>query len=133
MDGSASESRPGNPARGVRLGEMPTVSLLLTSRGARARLERCLSKLMQQRSGDGVEIVVARAGEVLEVEELRAAYPEVRFCLASPGTSDADLRVVGMVAVSGDIVFLRPDDPVPDNWLAQMVEAHQKRAKGLSE
>ena len=134
MDESASESRPGHTARGVRLGEIPTVSVLLTSRGTRARLETCLSELIRQGATVPVEIVVARAGEEDELEELRASYPDVRFCVGAPGASDKDLRTAGMLAVSGDIVFLRSDDPVPDNWLAQMVEARQQRArKGLSE
>jgi protoporphyrinogen oxidase len=126
MDGSASETREGIGSRGVRLGELPTVSVLLTSRGTRARLDTCLSELMEQSASVPVEIVVARAGEVAEVEALSASYPEVQFCRTAPETSVADLRTAGMMAVSGDIVFLRADDPVPENWLARMVELRRK-------
>ena len=101
--GIASAHRP------VRLTGVPTFSVVIASKEARRELEAHLHALLPQCQGLDAEIVVARAGEGLELQSLRSNYPTVRFLSLPRGTSAAELRAAGMAEADGDIVTFLDD------------------------
>jgi hypothetical protein len=111
--------------RGVRLAEVPLLSVLVTSRVERKRLETCLDVLVPDCRSLGAQVVVVRAADPAEIGELSAAYPGVHFSAAPADTPEAELRVLGMAQVTGDIVVLRRDDPVAADWLASRIRRVQ--------
>jgi glycosyltransferase involved in cell wall biosynthesis len=119
MEGNMADSRGALGMRGVRLGELPTLSVLVSSRGERKRLMDCLESLLPQCEVQGAEVLVVRAGDAAELIELSAAYPQVRFVGAEPGSEDRHLRATGVRHAVGDIVVLQEDVLVAPDWLAQ--------------
>ncbi len=72
------------------------------------------------------ELVVARSAEREDLDEIRAAYPSVRFVACPRGATIPHLRAAGMAAASGDILALTEDHCIAaPNWLEQIVHAQQ--------
>lgn len=111
-------------ARGVRLADSPSVTVVVASCRERGLLDACLASLRSQCKEHGADIVVARAGPPPEVAELQAAYPDVRFVAAPPEATIPQLRGQGLAEADGDIVALTEDHCVaaPD-WIAQLAAA----------
>jgi hypothetical protein len=59
---------------------------------------------------------------------LQRSHPEVRFCTAPHGTSEAQLRSIAILEASGDIVALRRTADVRD---AMWLDAHFRAATGM--
>jgi hypothetical protein len=73
------------------------------------------------------EVIVIRCGDEAVPAALQAAHPEVQFCSAPIGTSEAQLRTIAMLEASGDIVALRRAADVVD---ALWLDAHYRAATG---
>ena len=73
------------------------------------------------------EVITIRCGDEPVPTTLQAAHPEVRFCSAPIGTTEAQLRTVAMLEASGDIVALRRAAEVTD---ALWLDAHFRAATG---
>jgi len=73
------------------------------------------------------EVITIRCGDEPVPTSLQAAHPEVRFCSAPVGTTEAQLRTVAMLEASGDIVALRRAAEVTD---ARWLDAHFRAATG---
>lgn len=99
----------GHSTREVRIGDKPTISVLLTSTGQRSRLESCLEQLLPVCADLDAELVVVRAYNDQELAEMRAAFPGVRFTAAPAGSTVPELRAIGMAGADGDIVVLGDD------------------------
>lgn len=74
------------------------------------------------------EVIVIRTGEENVPPALQRAHPEVRFCNAPQGTSEAQLRSIAILEASGDIVALRRTADVRD---AMWLDAHYVAATGM--
>ncbi len=74
------------------------------------------------------EVIVMRAGDEHVPSALQRAHPEVRFCSAPQGTSEAQLRSIAILEASGDIVALRRTADVRD---AMWLDAHYLAATGM--
>jgi hypothetical protein len=73
------------------------------------------------------EVIAIRSGDDTVPVAIQAANPEVRFCFAPSGTTEAQLRTIAMLEASGDIVALRRATEVEDVlWL----DAHFRAATG---
>ena len=99
----------GYSTRAVRVGGAPTISVLLTSTGPRARLEACLEQLLPVCVDLRAQVTVARAYTDEELAEMQHAFPTVCFAAAAAGSSVAELRTLGMESTEGDIVVLSDD------------------------
>lgn len=111
------EQRRGSPIA-VRLSEQPTLSVVVTSCGERARLDRCLNELVPRCAAVGVEVLVVRIGnDSEEIENLTATHPSVRFTVAPAPVSVADLRQRGLSEAEGDVVIIRSDEQSTEDWL----------------
>ena len=73
------------------------------------------------------EVITIRCGDEPVPSSLQTAHPEVRFCSAPVGTTEAQLRTVAMLEASGDIVALRRAAEVTD---ALWLDAHFRAATG---
>ena len=127
-------------ARWVRLGELPTFTVVVASTGGRERLNRCLHTLAPQCEAENVELVVVRSADDAELMSLSAAWPEIRFVGVDEGASVPMLRMAGAREASGDIVVLQEDEAVPPDWIAQHARWNRAAAprtapsdKGVSE
>jgi hypothetical protein len=109
-----------NFPRAVRLGTTPQYSVLLISHGAPTRLYPALSILDRCCARFGADIAVAAALPADEVQELSRLYPGVRFIVAPESATSAELRMLGMQHVSGDIVVLQHDDAVTPAWADEL-------------
>lgn len=116
---------PPSEDRGDGRAASPWASVVVASSRERRLLTACLDSLLPQTQREGVETIVARAGGVDELEELRRSYPAVRFVQMPPGSSIPHLRARGMSVAGGDIVALTEDHCVvgPD-WLEQLAGGH---------
>jgi GT2 family glycosyltransferase len=111
-------------ARGVRLAETPTVTVVVASCRDRSLLAACLASLLPQCREHQAAIVVARADTPEGVAQLEREYPGVRFVPVSPNATIPQLRGLGLAQADGDIVALTEDHCVaaPD-WIAQLASA----------
>jgi len=109
-------------ARGLRLDDTPTVSVVVAvSRGADT-LRACLENLSHQCFQHRAEIVVAGAVSASDVEHLGERYPAVRWVLADANSDITHLRGLGLAAAKGDIVALTEDHMGSDpNWVNQIL------------
>ncbi len=120
------ETIPPPGARGPRLADTPTISVVVASRAERGLLEACLASLLPQCAEHGAEIVVARAG--LD-RALQAAFAGVTFIDAPAGAPLPALRAAGIAVADGDIVAVTEDHcTVAPDWLTQLVAGQRAGA-----
>ena len=101
---------------------LPTTSLVLTSTGDRAQLERSLRVLAERCKSLDVELVVARSSDGQDLASLEEQFQAAHWVIAAPGSAETVLRVAGVDAAEGDIVGVHSDDdPVKaDEWMGQV-------------
>lgn len=110
--------------RGIRLGDMPKVSVVVASTQDRASLEQFLAWLLPTCLARNVEVVVARNCPIDEYRALEKAWPSVLFMPAQDNATARQLRVAGISAADGDIVSLIEDRmPADEEWLADLPPA----------
>lgn len=115
-----SGSPPG--ARGLRLGNVPTVSIVVASVSARAKLEACVEALLPSCAGAGIELVVVRSTSAEEFRDLQNHFRSALFMPAPEGSSVRVLRNFGIAAAEGDIVAFMDDSRPPDaEWLRHII------------
>lgn len=116
-------------ARAVRLGDAPTISVVVASCRERDLLDACLASLLPECRAHGASITVARATSQAEIEMLAREYPYVQFVLAPPGTTTPQLRALGLAAADGDVVALTEDHRfVASDWVARLASASGTRS-----
>ncbi len=96
--------------RRIRLDGRPTVSVALCSAAARPALEGLLGALAPRCQALGAELVVARAGQAADLDEVGRAWPGVKFVCCAPDSDRLALREAAMANADGDIVTLIDDD-----------------------
>ena len=116
----------GYSAREVRVGDSPTISVLVTSTGSRVRLEACLEQLLPVCRQLDAQLVVSRAYTDQELVEMRAAFPGIRFAAAQAGSTVPELRVVGMAGTDGDIVVFGDDARITSDELLERFSAGRR-------
>jgi len=115
-----SGSPPG--ARGLRLGNAPTVSIVVASVSKRPTLETCIERLLPVCAEAGIELVVVRSTNPEEFRDLQNCYRAVLFMPAPDSSPTKVLRSFGIAAAEGDIVALIDDSHLPDaEWLRHIV------------
>ncbi len=105
----------------------PNVSVVLVSDGCWESVETSLARVAPRCRFMHAEVIAIRCGDEAVPMSLQAAHPEVRFCCAPVGTTEAQLRTVAMLEASGDIVALRRAAEVTD---ALWLDAHFRAATG---
>jgi GT2 family glycosyltransferase len=111
-------------ARGQRLADAPTISVVVASCRKLQVLKTCLDALLGQCGQVGAELVVARAATAGQIKKLKRAYPTVRFVAAPSDATIPELRAAGMAEAEGDIVALTEDHcTVAPHWLAELARA----------
>jgi len=101
-----------------RAAHRPSLSVILLSHGDRSDLERALAAIAGRCLRMEAEIIVVRANLREDEAALGRGYPCVRFLDAARNSTSAEMREIGMIAASGDIIALRMDGSVGDGmWL----------------
>ena len=106
----------------------PEVSVVLVSDGCWVTMERSLDRVATRCRRMVAEVIAVRGGEDDVPLSLQSNYPDVRFCFAPAGSSEAQLRSLAMLEASGDIVALRRAADVSD---AVWLDAHFRVATGM--
>lgn len=106
----------------------PGISVVLVSDGCWQTMERSLDRVASQCHRMLAEVLVMHSGDDAVPPALQRAHPEVRFCWAPRGTSEAQLRSIAILEAAGDIVALRRTADVRD---ARWLDAHFRAATGL--
>ena len=107
--------------RSLRLGGVPTASVVVASKGSIEQLDRILAWLLPTCEAKGIEVVVARNFRGDEYHQLESRHPDVLFMPAPDGAGARQLRFVGISAADGDIVLMLDDDmKADDDWLADL-------------
>jgi hypothetical protein len=97
------------------------LSVVVASFRERAVLDACLASLQTQCTAAGAELIVARADSPERLDAIRAAFPDVLFVAAPPGTDIPRLRGAGLGAARGELALLTEDHCVADaSWVATM-------------
>lgn len=106
----------------------PEVSVVLVSDDCWQTTQRSLDRVASRCHRMLAEVIVVHTGDENVPAALQRAHPEVRFCFAPEGTSEAQLRSIAILEASGDIVALRRTADVRD---AVWLDAHYVAATGL--
>jgi hypothetical protein len=117
-------------ARGLRLADAPTISVVVASCREVPVLEACLDALLPQCREVEAEVVVARVAAAGQLSALTRAYPTVRFVSVPREATIAELRAAGMAEAEGDVVALTEDHCMmaPDR-LTELARAGARNAK----
>ncbi|MEO8560561.1 MAG: glycosyltransferase [bacterium] len=99
----------------------PHLSVVVASNGTGATVDRCLRSLLDQVERTRAELIVARASDRDETDDLMRNFPSVRFVAAQQDTPMIELRAAGMRESTGDVVIVMEDGCVPGSrWLEQV-------------
>jgi GT2 family glycosyltransferase len=105
---------------------MPDVSVVIASVNGLPEIDECLSALERQKGGVDFEVVVANRRQDGTAEHISRRFPGVKL-LQFPGHFGIpQLRAMAMAEAKGDIIVVTEDHCIaPENWLAEIVKAHQ--------
>src|SRR5262245_52505502 len=104
---------------------MPNVSVVIASVSGLPELAERLSALERQQGGVDYEIIVANRCQDETVEHIQRCFPRVRLLHFPKQLSIPELRATAMDQANGDIIVVTEDHCIaPDNWLAEIVKAH---------
>lgn len=102
---------------------------MVASNRDRALLNACLASLIPQCDRASAQLIVARAADAAEIASLSRATPGVRFIAAPQATTIPQLRGLGMVEATGDIVAITEDHCVADErWVETLLQNAQDSA-----
>lgn len=102
-----------------------TLSVVVGSHNARASIEDCLSALIEQRTGDDVEIIVVDNSTDGTAEIIERGFPDVRLVSCPASVLIPELWETGIGRARGDIVAITTAHCVPaKDWIAGMLGAH---------
>ena len=95
----------------------PDVAVIIPHYNDPDRLTRCLQALVPQ-AGDDVEILVADNASTVDISNVRAAFPSVRFVI-QPESGAGPARNMGVAQTTAPwIMFIDADCLPADDWLA---------------
>ena len=99
----------------------PHLSVVVASSSAPGILKGCLQALREQCERTRAELIVARSGDLGDVEELESSFPHARFLRVPGPASEEDLRIAGMRESTGDLVVFVVDHRAPSpRWLEEV-------------
>jgi glycosyltransferase involved in cell wall biosynthesis len=109
----------------------PALSVVIASIDGQAALMRCVESLITQAGAEPIEIVVAACCSAEAAASLSARFPGVRLLHFSERKSIPELRAIGLLEASGDIVAMTEDHCVADwEWARFLLRAHAESPAG---
>jgi hypothetical protein len=117
-----------------------SISILITAVSGKETMRRCLKALRPQVQMMEAEIIVPYDAWAIEVGDLRAEFPEVRFHLITDlgMAADPDIpahqhrlcdrrRAVGLGLARGRLIAMTEDQVVPaPDWVSQILAVHER-------
>jgi GT2 family glycosyltransferase len=105
---------------------MPAVSVVIASVNGLPGIDECLSALERQRGEFDYEVVVANRCPDVTADYIQSRFPHARLLDLSPQLGIPELRANAMAQSKGDIIVVTEDHCIaPENWLEEIVKAHQ--------
>jgi glycosyltransferase involved in cell wall biosynthesis len=103
----------------------PKISVVIASVNGAKSLADCIASFVNQPHGNEVEIVVAESSDNDLATKLCAEYPTVRLFHFAETKSIPDLRAVGLLNASGDVLAMTEDHCLADShWVEGIIAAH---------
>ncbi len=105
---------------------MTKVSIIIPSVSGNLTIDECLVALEGQRGEVEAEIIVVDRCQDGTAEHIRRHFGWVRLVSLTKQSSIPEMRAIGMAQATGDIIIITEDHCIaPDNWLEEIVKAHQ--------
>lgn len=107
---------------------MPALSVIIASVNGLPAIDECLTALSKQRGELAAEIVVVDCCRNGTAEHIKKSFPHVRLLQTNERLGIPEMRAMGMAQATGDIIAVIEDHCiVSDNWLEEMLKAHQSQ------
>jgi hypothetical protein len=91
--------------------------VIVASIGDRTRLEAALRPIVAAATSAAAEVLVARSDTPSQLSDLARTFTGVRFVMAPPGATLAELLAMAMSEASGHVVALTDDQrATQDDW-----------------
>jgi len=105
---------------------MPRVSVIIPSVTGLPAIAECLSALDNQKCDFAFEVIVVDRTEDKTAEYICERFPRVKLTKLSAPCGIPEMRAVGMAQARGEFLAITEDHCiVPQNWLAEIIKAHE--------
>jgi len=104
------------------------VSIIIGSYNSARTIERCLKSLeiQVQQAKTAVEVILVDSSEDGTAQIVRAGFPWVKLMVQGERCYPGDARNIGIARANGSVlVFIDSDCVAGENWLDEIVTAHQ--------
>lgn len=110
----------------------PLVSIIILNYNAGQLLFNCVESLLKTRYQSYEIIVVDNASSDGSHKKCKELFPQINLIENADNLGYCEGNNVGIRAAKGDfLVILNPDTTVDQDWLAELVVAHDKHGEGL--
>ncbi|MGI9036146.1 MAG: glycosyltransferase [Pyrinomonadaceae bacterium] len=105
---------------------MPKFSVIVPSVNGLPTIGECLTALERQKCNFDYEIIVADRTQNGTAEYIRENFPDVKLIKLSAPRGIPEMRFTAMKQARGEFLAFTEDHCLaPENWLAQIAEAHE--------
>jgi len=106
--------------------EKPQLSIIIASYDSGNLIKGCLESLRNQNTDQLLEIIVVDSSLNGVSNLIKETFPDVKLCQFSERKFCGDARNVGLSVAKGEIIaFIDADCSADQNWVNQILQAHQ--------
>ncbi len=111
---------------------MSKISVIIACVNGLPVIDECLTALEKEQNSFDVEIIVANSCRDGTTEHIQKKFPDVKLLDFSERLSIPELRAIGMVKATGDILAIIEDHcNVQKDWFKEILKAHDKGYKAV--
>jgi GT2 family glycosyltransferase len=105
---------------------MSKLSVIIPSVNGLPTIAECLTALGRQQCGFDFEIIVVDRTQDETAEYIREHFPRVKLIKLAEPCGIPEMRAIAMAQASGDFLVITEDHCIaPENWLAEIIKAHE--------
>jgi len=105
---------------------MSKLSVIIPSVNGLPTIADCLTALGRQQCGFDFEIIVVDRTQDETAEYIREHFPRVKLIKLAEPRGIPEMRAIAMAQASGDFLVITEDHCIaPENWLAEIIKAHE--------
>lgn len=105
---------------------MPKLSVIIPSVNGLPAIAGCLTALERQKCDFDFEVIVVDRTRNETAQYIRENFPFVRLIKLSAPRGIPEMRAIAMARASGEFLVITEDHCIaPENWLAEIAEAHE--------
>lgn len=111
---------------------MPKLSVIIACVNGLPTIGECLAAIVEQKCQFDFEIIVVdRTGDET-VDYIRRSFPLVNLITLGEPRGIPEMRAIGMERAAGEFLVITEDHCIaPENWLAEIVKAHDETGGAL--